>query len=369
MDIYNQYNGKLALICFFIYAIMLIKGRKTFKGTMTHSNNYGFVLICMVLYSGLGFMEWDTYHYYRIYNEMLATGFSLHVEPFFYWLIVHLPHSYFLWRFVVWGMATVLMIMTAKILGLNATVLCYCVPLLFLQQLSMTRGSLGLALMIFCAALFIQSLEKKNIIMSVIAILGLVASSYMHKSMIIFLSILVLCYFVPLNKRTFVISLIVFPFLYSIILLYFVNFSFFDRLNEDQVNLITTYQSSENVVSNINGIIGIVFNKAVLLLLLFNITKKYLFSKIEVSKAHFFIYKYAYFLIYISFLFLGQDISPWISSRTLHASSFALVLCATHCFDVCKIGGKRTNIEKMIFIGFLISTLWDRFDFIRTYWN
>ena len=100
MEIYSQYNGKLGLICFAIYLIMLFKGRKTFSGVMKQSDNYWFVFICMLLYSGLGFLEWDTYHYYGAYEEMRSGGFQI-FEPFYYWLAMHLPHSFLLWRFAI----------------------------------------------------------------------------------------------------------------------------------------------------------------------------------------------------------------------------------------------------------------------------
>lgn len=367
MNFYEHASGKLGLICFAIYLVMLIRGRRTFSGTTALSQNYWFVFLGMALYSVLGFLEWDTYNYYEAYEEMRSTGFQV-FEPFFFWLATHLPYSFLLWRFAIWGTASFLMIWSAKKLKLNANVLCFIVPLLFLTQLSVTRGAIGLALMVFCAILFIQSLENKNTVLTIIAIFGLFASSFMHKSMIIFLAILVVSYFIPLNKRTFIISLIVFPFLYTLAIQYFLEFAFFERMNEDQIDLITKYQSSERTTMNINGIIMTVFEKSILLLLVFNMAKKYLFDKIEASKAHLFIFKYAYILIYVSFLFLGQDISNWISNRTLHAASFALVLCATQCFDPYKTGENRTIIEKVILIGLIVSTVWKQVSFMRSYW-
>ena len=367
MNAYSYYSGKLGLICFAIYLVMLIRGRFTFPGTISQSRNYWFVFLGMALYSVLGFLEPDTYHYHRIYEEMMVSGLRVYVEPFFYWLAIHLPHSYVLWRFFIWGTASFLMIQSAKMLDLNANVLCFMAPLLFLLQLSVTRGAIGLALMVFCAILFIQSLEKKKVVLVIVAILGIFASTFLHKSMIIFIVILVASYLIPLNKRTFIVSLILFPFLYGAALQLFQNFSFFSELSEDQVQLISNYQVSEKMVKNINGIIVAFFEKTVLLFLVFNITKKYLYDKIESTEAQRFIYKYAYLMVYVSFLFFGQEVSNWVSDRTLHAASFALVLCATHCFDTDKVKNSRTMIEKAILIGLIIMTVWKQFSFIRSY--
>ena len=369
MNVYSHYNGQLGLICFAIYLVMLIRGRRTFPGTISQSRNYWFVFFGMALYSVLGFLEPDTYHYHRVYQEMMTSGFQVYMETFYYWLAMHLPDSYLLWRFAVWGTACVLMVLSAKLLGLNAHVFCFMAPLLFLTQLAVTRGAIGLALMVFCAILFIQSLEKKKLIFALVAVLGVFASSFLHKSMIIFIVILVASFLIPLNKRTFIISLIIFPLLYGVALQLFKDFSFFTELSEEQAQLISNYQESEKTVKNINGIIITVFEKTVLILLLFNITKKFLFDKIESTKAQRFIYKYAYFMVYVSFLFLGQEVSNWVSNRTLHAASFALVLCATQCFDTDKVKNSRTIIEKAILIGLIVMTVWKQFSFMRLYWR
>ena len=369
MNIYSYYSGKLGLICFIIYLIMLIRGRRTFSGNISQSQNYWFVFLGMLLYSVLGFLEPDTYHYYQHYEDMYRFHERIHVEKFFYWLVRLLPHSFILYRLAIWGTASYLMVKAAKLLDLNANVMCYMAPLLFLTQLSVTRGAIGLALMVFCAILFIQSLEKRKMVMVVVAALGIFASSFLHKSMIIFIVILVGSYFIPLNKRTFIISLILFPFLYAVSLQVFQNFSFFAELNEEQTQLITNYQMTEKKETNFNGLIQTVFEKTVLVLLVFNMAKKFLFDKIEASKAHRFIYKYAYFMVYVSFLFLGQEISTWVSNRTLHAASFALVLCATQCFDTIKVNKDRTIIEKAILIGLIIMTVWKQYAFMRSNWR
>jgi hypothetical protein len=367
MNFYEYASGKLGLICFAIYLVMLIRGRRTFSGTVVPSQNYWFVFIGMALYSVLGFLEWDTYNYYRAYEEMRSTGFQF-FEPFYYWLTMHLPHSFLLWRFAIWGTACLLMIQSAKKLDLNSNVMCFMAPLLFFTQLTVTRGAIGLALMVFCAILFVQSLEKKKFLLVLVAILGIFASGFLHKSMIIFIGILVVSYFIPLNKRTFIVSLILFPFLYAASLQIFQNFSFFEQLNEDQAQLITHYQSTEKTEMNINGIIQTIFEKTVIVLLLFNMAKKYLYNKIESTKAQLYLFKFAYIMVYVSFLFLGQEVSSWVSNRTLHAASFALVLCATHCFDTDKVQNSRTPMEKVILVGLIIMTVWKQFSFMRSYW-
>lgn len=368
MGLYSHINGKLGLICFIIYLIMLIKGRRTFSGMVSKSDNYLFVFICMALYSVLGFLEPDTYNYYEIYKEMAYLGYRVHVEPFYYWLSSCFPHSYFTWRLIIWGTASFLIIQSAKMLALNSTVLCYIIPLLFLTQLSVTRGALGISLMLFCVLLLMQSVKKNKTILIPFAILGLSLCFFLHKSMIVFLGLMILSLFVPLNKRFVIITLVIFPFLYKLVLPFFTSFGLMSGLTEDQVGLIMNYQNSEKMAINTNGVIMTIFEKTILLLLLFNIIKKCTDAKTQVSKGVYFLSKYTYVLIYFSFLFLGQEISDWISIRTLHAASFSMVFCAAYCFDTLKTGQGRTKIEKIILIGYLVLTIFKQFSFIVKFW-
>ena len=369
MDLYSHYSGKLGLICFAIWVVMLIRGRRTFNGTSSQSNNYWFVFICMLLYSVLGFLEWDSYHYYSLYNEVKSTGQRVHYEQVFVWLINTLPNSYFLFRFAVWGLASLLIILSFKRLKLNANVLAMTIPILFIANLTQTRGSLGLALITYCIVLLIQSVERKKLWPIMIAIVGLFASTFLHRSLFFLLVIFIVSILVPMNKRTFIISLVLFPVLYGFVFSYFKDFSSVEYLNSDQINVLTVYQGKTHQAANINGLIYIVFTKTMLLLLVFNMVKKYLYKKIETPKTVMSLFKCAYFFVYISFLFLRNDASNWLSERTLHAGSFALIICVTYCFDAKLINSKRTIIEKAILLGFMATSFWRQFLFRRNYWN
>ena len=364
MRLYSHYSGQLGLICLAVYFIMLIKGRSTYSGKISQEkNNYWFVFFWMALYSILGFAEWDTYHYYWMYENTKTSGYNVGFERFFFWLIKTLPNSYLLWRTAIWGTASVLMISAAKKLNLNSTVLCFMVPILFLTQLSVTRGAIGLALMIFCAILFAQSLEKKKIFLMVIAGLGIYASIFMHKSIILFIILLIGAWFFPLNKKTIVISLIAFPFLYGAIFTLAESISF---INES--DWMTDYMNRDKTEMNLNGLLVTIFRSAIIILLVYDIAKKYLNNNVGRSKAQLFMFKYAYVLLYVSFLFLGQTTSYWVSDRALHAASFPLVLCATHAFDTSIQNGGRTLIEKIIIIGFIFTTFWRQITFVRSFW-
>lgn len=364
MSIYSHYNGQLGLICLLIFFIMLIRNRKVYTGTMQQSNNYWFVFIFMALYSVLGYIEWDTYHYYGMYQSTKTSGRNISFEPFFYWLIKILPNSYLLWRTSIWGVASALMVFSAKRLNINANVFGFMAALMFITQLSVTRAAIGISLMIFCSILFIQSLERKKNGLVILAVLGIYGSVFMHKSMILFVLLLIGAWFLPLNKKTLIFSLILFPFLYVSIFAIVDNISFFS-----QVDWASDYIGRDKTEMNANGVAMVLFKSAILLLLVFYMAKKYLYEKTEASKPLLFLFKYSYVLVYVSFLFLGQETSGWINDRCLHAASYALVLCASNCFDDNVHNSKRTMIEKIIMMGFFLTTFWRQYTFIREFWN
>lgn len=369
MELYSQNSGKLGLICFAIWVIMLIRGRNVFNGKSIWSDNYWFVFGGMLLFSVLGFLEWDTYNYYGLYQQTKEAGVGIHFEPVYVWLIRVLPNSYFLFRLVVWGLSCVLTVLSFKRLNLNANVLAMTVPLLLLVVLAGTRGVLGFSLMTYCSIMFVQSMEKRKLFPVLLAVAGIILSAFFHRSMFIFIILLVVAYLAPMNKRVFIISLIAFPFLYGIVYTYFTDFSLFENLLEEQVDLIETYQNQEFQESNINGIINIVFSKTILLLLVFIIVRKYLYQKVEVPKENFLMFKFAYIAIYVSFLFLREDVSNWVSIRTLHAGTFGLLMCATYCLDAKSLGCKRTILEQVVLLGYFLIVLWRHYSFMRQFWN
>lgn len=360
---YTQYNGSLGLICLFIYILMLAKSWPVYKSHTGYSNNYTFAFLGILLYCILGFLEWDTYHYYRIYEEMVKGYFSVHVEEIYFRLIKSLPHSYLLWRLCIWGTATILMIWSAKKLKLNSNVFCFIAAALFITRLAVSRSGLGIALLIFCSILLIQSLEKRQIITIPIAVTGILLSIHLHSSMLIFVGCMIIAYILPFNKKIILLSLILFPLLYVSLMQLIGPIISLLSLNEEQSSFISQYVDSEKLVSNVLGWIPIIIEKTSFILLMFLLTKKMVYDKIPQTSAHHLMFKYSYIMVYLSFLFFEQGTSSWICSRTLHAATFGLVLCTTFCFDNSE-KKKRTNFEKLVLIMLILDSLWGQLYFI-----
>lgn len=360
---YTQYNGSLGLICLFIYILMLAKSWSVYKNHTCHSNNYTFVFLGILLYCVLGFLEWDTYHYYIMYEDMVNGYFSIHVEEIYFRLIKALPHSYLLWRLCIWGPATILMIWSAKKLKLNSNVFSFIAAALFITRLAVSRSGLGIALLIFCSILLIQSIEKRRIVPILIAVIGILMSTHLHSSMPIFVGCMILAFILPFNKKTIIISLIIFPLLYVSIMQLLGPLMLYLSLDEELASFVSQYADSEQLVSNALGWIPIIIEKVSFILLMFLLTKKMIYDQKCQTSGQRLMFKFSYIMVYLSFLFFEQETSSWISSRTLHAAAFSLVLCTTFCFDNSE-NKKRTNFEKLVLIMLILDSLWGQLYFI-----
>ena len=74
------YSGKLAILNLILWLIFVIIYRAEFFRHTNRSMNYAFIGIIVTIFATFGFSEADTYHYHRIYDEMLKFSEAIHVE-------------------------------------------------------------------------------------------------------------------------------------------------------------------------------------------------------------------------------------------------------------------------------------------------
>ena len=209
-----RYNPFLLLINFAMWLILLLYYRKASNTDKINnkSNNYLFLFVMAVLYMVFAFSEADTYHYHYMFNEIKSTNNRSHVEPFYFWLIQKLPsNGYYLWRLIVWGSAICFQILTFKRLKLDSNLISWLFSLVLLIPFSLSRDSLGFSLLIYSCSLIYKP-GKYKFCYFVVGIIGFWLSSYLHKSMAIFIIIAILS-IIKVNKIYYISSFILFPFL------------------------------------------------------------------------------------------------------------------------------------------------------------
>ena len=368
MNIYYFYNGQLALICFFIYILMLIHSRGVFCNQKKFSSKYRIIFIYLSVYSILGFLEWDTYHYAWLYDQMRLSSTKIHVEDFYFWLLKFLPENFLLWRSVIWGTASVFMILSAKLLKLNSYTFCLASALIFIGQLTVTRGGLGLSLMMFCLVFFFQKKDLPRIFRFILSAFGLYLCIYLHSSMFIFIVLLFLALAFPFNKKTVYLSLFMFPILYMFIIGFINSFLESGTLSSEQESFITTYNDGDKSEFNLLGTILVFLQNSSLILLMLFMIKKFVYEHITDNRILFILFKYSYILIYLSLLFSGQNTSSWISSRLFHAATFSIVLTLPVCLDN-SVSRKGILFKRLVIALLLFISMWNQLYFIYKNWQ
>lgn len=336
------YNPGAALVTIFFITIMVFKYLQGYRRPLNTDSSYMPIFILMTLISVFAFTEYDTYHYHTTYDIMTEYHEAEHVEEYYFWLTEVLPNSYYIWRFVIWGGASLFFVWALKLLKLNPTVCGALIPLVLIARFNVSRASFGIAVLLFSIILLIA--PKKNLLIRLLAIAGVVASGYLHSSMVIFITIAFLFLIFPLTKKSMIILLILFPFLYGSVLI--ISDSLLDTYGLVQENRIFTYMMDDKLEISTIGLFIRCVEKVTLLLIVYSISRYYLCEQNRDKPENlifFRLYKIAFGFIYVSSLFFLQNISDWVSTRTTDAGLFFLTICIVHYFS----HNRKTIIDKL----------------------
>lgn len=349
--IYN-YDGHLAIINFVIWLFLIISYRSEFNRFSGRKCTYTFFYMLCALTFTYAFSEADTYHYEVLYEEMSCFHERIHVEEFYYWLIQILPQGYFLWRFAIWGTALWLLIRTFKRYELDVRTVCFVFPMILLNQFAITRGCLGISLMMLSLSYLLKP-GKSRVWSYIFGIAGIIMSAFLHDSLPLFIFILLLSLF-PFRKSTYLLSIPAFPLLYTIAIpavSYVLSGNLF---SEETVDFTTGYFEKENTGINAFGLLRQIVDYIPKFLAFLILIKTFCFSKEQVPGYIRILLQYSYLLFYVALLFLGQGLVGFISSRTIHIMCFPLTIVVAYYLT----DRKRPLLMKIAMAFFLLSTLY-----------
>lgn len=357
-----DYNGNLVIINLLIWFILLLTYRSEFFQYTPRKTGYFFLFLMVVLYTTFGFSEADTYHYHDIYDQMLNLGNAIHVEEFYFWLINFLPHNYYIWRCVVWGLATILIIGTFRRFNLNAHVVGFVFPMILLQQFVVTRGVLGIALFLFSFSYLIKPGENK-IFSYIIGVIGCILALSLHRSLPLFVLISLFA-LIPLNKTLIITLILLYPVLRLVVIPFVFNILDIGLFSSGTEDFAMSYLESEKKVANANGIIRLVIEYLPRFLIFFILIREYIFKRIkEFPKYIKIFFQYSVLLFYIALLFLGQETSSFVTSRTIHMMCFPLTIVLSYHLSIDR---SRTFLLKWTMFLFIFV---DLFIFLNTIYH
>lgn len=349
-------QSDLVWITLFIWAIPLFINRKYIQhGIYNNNNSYTLIFLLLVIYATFAFAEADTYHYHEMYDTMVRYNYRVHVEQFYFKLVKIIPNSYWLWRFAIWGVAAYIIIIVLRKNQISPLCISIMAPLLFFRQFAITRGSLGFAVMMLAITLVMS--KSKNIKLSQMIIGGILLglSLYLHRSIAIYILLLPVAYVFKLNKFTFYLSIIAFPFLYGMVKMLVDNILGTTFFSEETLNFVETYSEDTGPSTTLWGYVGQLINYAPIFYLFYLLTKYYIINKNRLTNVHFYFLKLSYILFYVFCLFYEQEFSSFMSSRSLHAAMFPLLIISSKYLDD---SGLNKQNKCMIMLLILSSLYW-----------
>lgn len=215
--------------------------------------------ILLMLFCMAAFWGSDYFHIYDDYNELVSDGWEL--EYVYHLIAKYLaPNNYFLWRFIVWGCASLLVVKTFERVKIKQDLaICFFV-MIWMLWFSYARVSLAMAMAFYGLAIF--STSRTSLFSWLQGLIFLLSSLFFHKSagFIVIVSLLALLLPYKGNKRWLVI-LFSFPLLIYLFRAYLSDFLIGDisSNNEEISSYIArgqNYMNSDNYVQGIGYLIG-----------------------------------------------------------------------------------------------------------------
>lgn len=337
-----QYSGSLVLISLAIWFIALLLFRKVFKQpSETISTDYRLAFLLLVAYSTFAFADADTYHYMRIFDLMKEYETRIHVEPFYYHLTKFI-NNYYVWRLVIWGGASLILMTSLKKANLDATTVGFLLPCFVFREFSLTRGALGISIIMFAITCIFS--EEHRLRKFIIAVFCLIAAYYLHRSMPLFLIIMVFALALPINKQTIIFSLLLFPILYILVTSVMDNLVGILESDEEIAELTEYYLELGQGTVNWKGMIQVVLQMSGIFLLIYSLCKYYLDRSNDFSRVSHFMFKYSYVLIYIAMLLYNQGLTSFLYTRVLNFATYPLLFCTS---EYLYKSGKRSKLDRI----------------------
>ena len=268
-------------------------------------------------------LGWDYIGYADLYSQMQISNEPIHVEPFYFFLIKTFPFGYHFWRFIVWSMGVTLIIIAFKKQKTNPTFSCFIFILLLFINFGYPRNSLGFAAL-FVGISFLFFSKNKKISLKILGLIMIVCSNFLHKSMFMYILLMSIA-LIPIGKKIFITSLIGFPLLYKSVT-YISSYILLNSFaNETSQESGTGYLESDfRAEANINGLIQLFITRLPVFLLLFYCIRNIFFKKEQIQYSHRIFLQYTYWLVYVSYLFMGQEVSAFLSNRFWDAALYPL---------------------------------------------
>lgn len=225
---------------------------------LTKSRRYGAYCL-IVVFCVFAFWGSDFFHIYDDYKELVLSRWRL--ESVYHFIAKEIaPDSYFFWRLVVWGFATILIAKTFKRVKVNESLSVCFFLMVWILWFSYARVSLSMAMVFFGLAVISKS--QKSFFSWLYGLVFIFSSLFFHKSAGFIICISLLAVFIP-NKweKKWFIVLLCFPLMVYVARTYLSSFLIGDlSSNNEEINSYIErgqdYMNDENYIQGLGYLLG-----------------------------------------------------------------------------------------------------------------
>lgn len=348
LTIFNH-NAPLLMGCMVVVMLVALIGVSP-QFANNREGGLGFVPISLLtLFTSIFAIQSGDFVYT---TYILQTGHNFgHLEQF-YQNLWEFKQSILFWRFVVFGGSLLLLLSIIRLLNVDIKFACFIFVITQMFYFGQMRNMLGFMVLFFSIViLFRFGMQKCYFIGVVISLIGFWISTFLHKSMWMYLLFLIPA-IIPFRKRFFKISLFAFPILYFFV--FALSKLFITTFAPANAEYIINYYVGAERDTTIMQILKNAVMQFSYLYLLYLILKDYCQAPEEFPPVMKFLTRYAYLLIYLGFLFYGQRTGGWLYERFVGAGEIALMFVMMWYFYLYP----RTRGVRLAFSGLIFCILY-----------
>lgn len=350
IPIYPSFNLILYLVlsAFYVYPVFI--GQKIKYSPISYrSGSFWSFTILVILFCVFAFSSGDYIHYYKLIENIIALGIGIHLEDAYVWILMNVSKNYWAWRLIVWGSATIILLIAFKRLKLRALTSYASIIIFYLITLYCMRGNLGTSIMLLGLTYLMPGINKNKWSSLFVGSLLLISSFYFHKSMLLSLVLLIPSIF-NLTRRTLRISFYVFPFAVTAIriALHYISENGLEGLSQQTSDSATLYANVDTFEYTANGILNLIVQYFAPYLVLVYAYTNNLMNRLPRYIRFFFNYWYVW--LYLATVCAFQETGGWFYSRFMYMSNLPLAVFMAYVLAYFP----RSKMQKwIIFMGLL----------------
>lgn len=213
----KEYSLTQNIWCLFLYGLIIVLfydsnvcGIKKWNNPRYH--HVKSLLLLFFVYSLTNFVDHDYWGYYEAV-KFDPIDEAAHVEAVYTSIIRFFNRNYLIFRTLVWGGALYIFYIGAKIAKIDTYHSLYLLAILFIVLFTYGRVSLAMA-MVFTGYIMFYNYKRKNPTLSCLGLCLFLTAFFFHKSIVIAMALSIIMTYIPITKRTVVMTFLCMPILF-----------------------------------------------------------------------------------------------------------------------------------------------------------